>query len=173
MPTATEVIKGILYQHAESKARRGLPSLLVMGRNTDGTAQTRNDDGECIGRSRTDAFIGQRIRSVDNSMLDVGTSGISLNSRRGSRPLLWVESLDPRDLPTGETTTVTITGWGFSETTVFDFLLPGTSDVHPDITQVEQRFVDAFTVEIDVLVAAAAELFEDAPLAYDDPARPF
>lgn len=172
---ASEFVKA-LGDALDERARREAdvhPSRVV-GRNTDGSALLKDLSGECVSRGGAGGYDGEivaRLPSLENRM---GTAGAAVLNRRSSAALLVVDSIDPSVFPQGSTAlAVTVVGKGFTATTVFQFLLPASEEVHPGITLVSATFVDSEHYTLSLNVASDAELVTEAPLAFDDPARRF
>ena len=139
----------------------------VVGRNTDGTAQVQRLDAECVGRGGASGYGGEIVVSLPAIMNRRGTSGVAGATQRGSGDTLWVEALDPAVFSPGDTgLEVTVTGRGFTPSTLFEFLSPDGS-VNADVTLVTRTYVDAETYTLTINVAAGAALFPAAALAYD------
>lgn len=139
----------------------------VVGRNTDGTAKTQRLDAECVGRGGASGYGGEIVVSLPAIMNRRGTSGVAGATQRGSGDTLWVEALDPAVFSPGDTgLEVTVTGRGFTPSTLFEFLSPDGS-VNADVTLVTRTYVDAETYTLTINVAAGAALFPAAALAYD------
>jgi len=139
----------------------------VVGRNTDGTAKTQRLDAECVGRGGASGYGGEIVVSLPAIMNRRGTSGVAGATSRGSGDTLWVESIDPAVFAPGAVNlVVTVTGRGFTPSTVFQFLSPD-GTVNEDVTILYRTFVDDETYTLTINVAAAAELFPAAALAYD------
>ena len=90
-----------------------------------------------------------------------------------SRMYLIAAMIDPAVFSRGATLEVAVVGKGFTPSTVFEFLLPASEDVHPGITVDYMNYTDSEHVTLGIIVAADAELVADAPLAFDDPSRRF
>jgi hypothetical protein len=139
----------------------------VVGRNTDGTAQVQRLDAECVGRGGASGYGGEIVVSLPAIMNRRGTSGVAGATQRGSGDTLWVEALDPAVFSPGDTgLEVTVTGRGFTPSTLFEFLSPDGS-VNADVTLVTRTYVDSETYTLTINVAAGAALFPAAALAYD------
>jgi hypothetical protein len=154
----------------DARRTRQIREAVVDGRNTDGTLRLTHLDGTCTltGEIGPEGR-GDVISLPTGPLANRGTTGVAGISLHRETATIWVERLDPDTYAPGEAYTVDVIGRGFSEATVFDFLRPGTEEVNPDITIVEQRFITAQLVELDITVAAGAQIFAAAPIAYDDP----
>lgn len=149
----------------------------VVGRNDDGTLQLQRTDGECVARGGvSDAYQGTVVMEAARQPLARrGTAGVSQVSEGGAVSILWVERLDPDTYRPGASYTVTVTGQGFRESTLFVFLRPGLAYVpNTDITITAAEYVDPQTYRLSIDVAADAVLYPQtaAPLAYDNPGDP-
>ncbi|HVF61681.1 MAG TPA: hypothetical protein VNJ70_17885 [Thermoanaerobaculia bacterium] len=171
---AVEGIHEVLRRR--ERATADLVTVRVVGRNEDGTTQVQRLDGECVQRgcadNRGEGETFQHPRQPCFSPA-TGTTGVALLSQRGAAAVLWVERLDPPDLPAGAALQVQVHGRGFKEETRFEFLRPGTIDVNPDVEITGQELISSEQVTLDVLVAAGAELVRNAPIAYDNPGAAF
>lgn len=159
-------LRQLVSQHR--RAHEPLIPKRVVGRNTDGTLRLVRLDGECVERGDTrPAQAGQVLRVPSGpSFARKGASGIG-RSTRDVADTVWVEKLEPRALPRGETTVVSVLGRGFVAGMQWDFLLPGTDDPHPGITVVNVDRLSSHLVHLTVTVAGDATIVTSAPLAYD------
>lgn len=170
--TAPAVVRRL--EEVFARRERGNPHAVhasrVTGRNDDGTLQLQRVDGECVARGcATAEGVGEIVRRpAGPCWQNQGTSGVALAEARGTGRVLWVQRIEPSFYAPGESYTVTVTGRGLSQATVFDFLLPASEEVTPYIVQTAQRFVDAQTIEIDIDVDPLASAVVTAALAYDD-----
>jgi hypothetical protein len=148
----------------------------VVGRNSDGTLRLQRTDAECVARGNpSDAYAGEVLTEPARSPLSRrGVAGVAQVAEQGSVTILWVERLDPDLYRPGASYTVTVTGRGFKESTVFEFLKPGIAYVpNPGITITDSTFVDETTFVLKIAVAPGAALYRRrAPIAYDNPGDP-
>ena len=148
----------------------------VQSRNEDGTLQVRPLHGECVVRSPgCGLYVGQEFEQPCSAPFRlVGAAGIPMVSRRRDAALMTVTSLSPSSFARGATYTVIVTGTGFTPASVFEFLLPGTETVNPDVTITETRYVSATQCEIDITIAADADLIPSGTgdLSFDNPGYP-
>lgn len=170
--TPARRIAEVLRRTRREDARRtaDIRPAVVAGRNTDGTLRLTHLDGTCtltgeVGPEGTGAVV----TLPTGPLADRGTTGVAGVSLHRETATLWVERLVPDTYAPGELYAVDVIGRGFSESTVFDFLRPGSEEINPDITITAQRFITAELVELDITVAGGAAVFASAPLAYDDP----
>lgn len=175
MPTGAAGIVDALKSVLDERARReaDVKPSLVVGRNTDGSALLLGLDGECISRGGAGGYQGEIVVSLPSLLNRDGTAGVGVLSQRATATILWVDAIDPAVFGRGATLEVLVTGKGFTPTTVFEFLLPASEDVHPGITISYKNYTDSEHVTLGIIVAADAELVTDAPLAYDDPSMRF
>lgn len=144
-------------------------------RNSDGTLNFRALNGECVERgSQCSMYEGQIVLQPCRPAFHLqGAAGLAMNSSRRAVAALWVESLDPDELPAGWAGTVTVTGQGFKPVTVIEFLALDGETINEDVTITEIRFVDTETLEVDVEVSEDAELSGIPwPIAFDNPGDP-
>lgn len=154
----------------------------VEGRNADGTISVRPLGGECVERSNIcSAYSGQLIEvPCGNGLGRLGATGIAMARVSRLSATMWFESMEPDVLARGSSVEVTITGGGFTEGSVFEFLLPGTEDVNPGVVIVDSTFVSFTEFTLVVEVANDAILFAvdengelipaaAAPVAFDNP----
>jgi hypothetical protein len=169
-----EVLQQVLGRR--ERATADLDTVRVIGRNDDGTTQIQRLDGECVARGcADDHYEGETFQHPRRPCFtgSTGTTAVALLSERGGARVLWVERLDPDELPAGATTEVQVHGRGFEEGTEFEFLLPGTRDVNPEVEIVDQVILSSEQVTLQVAVATGAALVREAPLAYDNPGSRF
>jgi len=147
-----------------------------ISRETDGTLLVQRLDGECISREGACArYVGQIVELPCRPPFTLrGASGIAMRSSRRTVSTMWVESLSPDSYEQGQSYTVTVTGYGFTASSVVEFLLPETDTIHPGITITEIRLIDAETLEVDIDVAVDAVLLDELAgwIAYDDLGAP-
>lgn len=149
------------------------PDLLVEGRNADGTIQVRDLRGECVATSNVcSAYQGQVIQIPCGAPFRVsGAAGVAM--ARVTRPsgTLWLESVSPSSYLPGGSYTVTMTGKGFKATTQFEFLIPGTREVNPDVTVNSITYVSATQMLVSITIAVDADpiLMTAGGVAYDNP----
>lgn len=174
-PRAAEVADRLvaILERRESKRLPVRPARIV-GRNTDGTAQLQRLDGECTARGGVSGYAGEIVAELPSLVDRRGTTGVAALSRRGAASSYRVESISPAVFPRGAVgLVVTVTGVGLSATMVYQFGIPGTKTVNPDITITAQAFVSTTEAQLTLTVADDATWFRDpAPLFYDDPMRP-
>lgn len=157
----------------------------IVGRATDGSSLVLGLDGECVSRGDPGGFTGEIVVQIP-SLLDRvdgthygggsghgGGGGVILSPPVSTEEMLWVDSIAPAVFSRGATLEVLVTGKGFTTTTVFQFLLPDSEDVHPGVTVNYLNFTDSEHVTLGITVAAEAELVTAAPLAFGDPSRRF
>lgn len=175
MPTGAAGVVESLKRLLDDRARReaDVKPGIVVGRATDGRTLVLGLDGECITAGGSGGYQGEIVVSLPSLLNRDGTVGVGVLSRRSTAALLMVESIDPNVFSLGTSFEVAVVGKGFTQTTVFEFLLPASEDVHPGITVDYVNFIDSEHVTLGVTVAADALLVTDAPLAFDDPARRF
>lgn len=151
--------------------RQPVRTVRVLGRNSDGTLQLQREDGECVSRGCEEgAYQGETLKTARVFCAqDIGTSELVVNRFDGGGSFLWVESLSPSQLFPGTSVQIVVTGYGFNETTVFEFLLPDSETINEDITIDAITFVDDTTVWIDVTVDADAAGLIGCALAFDNP----
>lgn len=168
-------IRRVFRQQAHEQSRY-YENKRVEGRNFDGTISVRPLTGECVERSNIcTAYDGQIIQvPCGNGLGNLGAAGSAMARTSQQAGTIWVESLDPNELPAGLTTAVTVIGRGFRETSVFEFLRPGTNEVNDDITIDAATYISETEFELQVAVAADADLITDGRggLAYDNPGAP-
>lgn len=162
-----------LLEENERRTRDVRPAR-VMGRATDGRTLLLDLSGECIAAEGSGGYGGEIVTQLPSLANRLGTAGVPVVSRRDSAALLTVTALDPALFSRGATALeVTVTGTGFTPTTVFEFLLPASEEVNPDIEIVSSTYVSSTEFTLVVNVAADADIVTAAPLAFDDPARRF
>lgn len=148
----------------------------VEQRNADGTINVRRLDGECVERSNIcSAYTGQIIQvPCGAGFRNLGAAGTAMVRIQRTAPTMWVETVDPSSLNPGASYTVTITGRGFRTTSQFEFLLPDSDEINPDITITDSTYISATEFELEITVAADADLIGDTRgvLAYDNPGTP-
>ena len=173
--STTDAIVKSLKQAFDDRARReaDVKPSRVVGRNTDGSTLLLGLDGECISRGGSSGYSGEIVVALPALINRDGTVGVSPQTQRSNAALLWVDSITPDVFALGASFEVDVVGHGFTTTTVFEFLLPASEDVHPGIDINSTTFTDSEHVTLNVTVAADAELVSEAPLAFDDPARRF
>jgi len=116
----------------------------VEGRNTDGTTRLRFLGGTCEARlGITAGRQGEVVLAEPSGLRSRGTAGVPTASLAASRAAVWVERLEPSALCIGQEQEVTVIGRGFSQSTRFEFLLPGSIDVHPGISILETTWIDS------------------------------
>lgn len=165
-----------LREVLDSRARRErdvIPSRVV-GRDTDGRTLLLGLDGECISPGGSSGYDGEIVTTLPSLLNRDGTAGVRALSQSAATTILWVESISPSIFSQGASAlSVTVTGRGFTSSTVFQFLQPASEEVNDDITIVSSTYVDPETFTLVINVAADATPIVDAPLAYDDPSRRF
>ena len=171
MPEVIQALRRLL----DDRDRRGreLRISRVEGRHTDGTLQLLDLEGECIARGcRTAEAAGELTRRPVGPCWDTqGAAGVAGISARAGAGVLWVESIDPRVLEPGASYTVEVLGRGFTAATDFEFCLPSSEEVNPDIEITGKTFIDSQHYELAVDVAAGAAPVVGGDLAYDDGGR--
>jgi hypothetical protein len=143
-------------------------------RNSDGTLNFRSLNGECIERGSACSFDeGMVVLQPCRPAFQLqGAAGLAMASSRRAIATLWVESLDPEELPQGWSGTVIVTGKGFKPTTVIEFLALDGETINEDVAVSSIAYVDEETLELAVVVADDAELPDDGvtwPIAFDNP----
>ncbi len=156
----------------ESRERRSreLRIARVAGRNTDGTLLLKSLDGPCIARGcRTGEPEGELVkRPVGPCWDNPGAVGVAGLSSRFGAGVLWVESIDPDVYEPGESYVVEVVGRGFTERTIFEFLLASSEEVNPFIEITGTELLDQFTCELSIDVSPDAPALVGGDLAFDD-----
>ena len=175
MPTGVAGVVDELRRVLDERARReaDVKPAQVVGRRTDGRTLLLGLDGECISSGGSGGYQGEIVVQLPSLLNRDGTVGAGVLAARATAVLLWVDSIDPAVFSRGFVGEVAVVGKGFTPSTVFEFLLPASEDVHPGITVDYQNYTDSEHVTLGIIVAADALLVTDAPLAYDDPAMRF
>lgn len=171
-----------VFELALDRRQREQPGRLrparVVGRNQDGTHRLTRLDGTCqlrgdVGPEGTGAVL----QLPTGPIADRGTTGVGAVDLVRQTGTLYVESIDPDLYVPGTSYTVEVVGRGFTETTVFDFLMPDSADdplagdeINPAVTITAQRLLSSELIELDITVAAGADPLQ-ARIAYDDPAH--
>jgi len=129
----------------------------VVGRNADGTEELLALTGECPERGGPgNRAVGQiTLRPAGPDFRSRGAAGVALLSDRAAADVLWVEAQEPKELPRGETTVVTLTGRGFEPGDWFQYRLEDGSR-NPDLTILAATYVDPETWELEVEVGPGA-----------------
>jgi hypothetical protein len=144
----------------------------VEGRNSDGTIGVRPLNGECIERSNIcSAYPGMIIQvPCGNGLSNLGAAGTAMARVNRLADTMWVESIDPPLFPRGTSFTATITGRGFTTSSVFDFLVPGTKQINEGVVVDGSHFVSptGFEVELSVAFDAALILDQSGDIAFDN-----
>jgi len=173
--SALDLARGLRRAFDERAERdRSVRPGRVVGRATDGRTLVLDLTGECIQATGSSGYTGEIVTQLPALLNRQGTAGVAVLARRDSAPLLWVTALDPDYFTPGATgLVVTVSGHGFSSATRFHFLLPGSEEIHPDITLVGSTYVDSETFELLLNIAAGAAPIpaNGAALAFDDPGR--
>jgi hypothetical protein len=148
----------------------------VESRNDDGTLQIRPLHGECVARAPAcGLYVGQTFESPCSAPFRlVGAAGIPMVSSRRTAATMLVTSIDPSLFSRGQSYTVTITGLGFTALSAFEFLMPGTETINPDVTITDTRYISATECEVDITIAADADLIPTGTgdLAYENVGLP-
>jgi len=145
----------------------------IVGRNTDGSARLLRLDGECISRGGQSGYLGETVTELPALVNRRGTSGVGVLGLNGSARSIGIERIEPDRPLAGATTVVSIFGYGFSETTEFEFLRPESDSINDDISIDEQEFISESQVDVTLTIAADAEIFDViGAIAFDDPEVP-
>jgi hypothetical protein len=168
-----DAMTAAMETHGRNRVDGTLRPTRVEGRNADGTLSVRALDLECIATAPpSNLYVGQEYVTPPAAPFSMqGTAGIGLTSASRSIATMDVTSLDPEMYGRGLTYTVTVTGLGFTEGSVFEFLLPSTETINPGITITESRYVSATEFELDIAVAEDAAIIaaNAGDMAFDNP----
>lgn len=169
-----------LLDYRERKGAEVRPSRVV-AHDTDGAALLERLDGECVVRGGAGGLVGEIVVELPSLLNRRGTTGVAAVRQTVALATLWLDRLDPDWLPQGSAgLVVDVYGSGFTPTTIFGFGVPGGGDsLNPDVTILSTTFVSASRCQLEVDVAADANLWPDPetgeprrlPVFYDDPAR--
>lgn len=171
MPGGNRGLVAALKQVFDVRAdrERDLRPARVMGRATDGRTLLQDLAGECILAEGSGGHLGQIVTQLPALANRTGTTGVPVIGARDVARLLSVTSVEPASFPRGATAfEVIVTGYGFTATTAFDFLLPASEELHPDVTIAYQNLIDAEHIQLGLNIAADADLVVEAPIAFDE-----
>ena len=168
MRTLSERLKPILDRRA--KDERDIVPKVVEGRNSDGTLRLRPQTGECVLRGSVGAeSTGQVIWEPPAPTFDRrGLSGSTVSASSAGGLTVWVERLEPSDLPRGKTLSVIVHGRGFTADTELEFGEPGPDFfINPEVRILKQTLLDSERIELEVQILETARLTANAPILYD------
>jgi len=162
--------RGALQRALDDRDRHRAPvkATRILGRNRDGTIRLLALDGECEIRGAVETgYEGQVVtRPLGTPFSLYGAAGVAGQSWSFGSALLDVTALEPAVYSPGESYTVTVTGRGFDNAFVRDFLTDDDGDTIAPITVVEQRILSSTSLELDIEVDAGAALVDSAALAF-------
>lgn len=164
------------FRKEADEQRRYYATKRVEGRNSDGTINVRPLGGECVERSNIcSAYSGQLIEvPCGNGVGRLGASGVAMARVQRLASAMWVESIEPSFFARGQAYEVTVIGRGFTASSGFEFLLPGTEDVNPGVTITGSTFVSEteFTLQVEISLDSVLIAEGGGPLAFDNPGSP-
>jgi len=165
-----------ILQHQRFDLSRFYADKRVEGRDVDGTLLVRPLGGECVERTNIcSAYAGQIIQVPCGAGLrNLGAAGTAMASTSLLIAPMWVESITPDFFARGATVEVTVIGRGFTPSSVFEFLLPGTDEVNPGVAIVASTYVSVTEFLLEVEVAVDAVLIPEGAgaIAFDNPGTP-
>ena len=149
--------------------RSPLRKARVLGRYEEGTERILRTDAACVTRGDSDNhYPGTVVLSSSLAPYQRAGSGVG-SSETVAAGSLWVERLEPAELPQGASLEVTVVGRGFDSATWIDFLTPAVDELvllNQDVLVNAVSVVDSQTLVLQVDVAGSARLYASAPIAF-------
>lgn len=164
-PLRDPVAKLLEGLNQQRRADRTLYPTRVASRNPDGTVNFQRLDGECVERQpQCSVYEGQLVERPCKQFTLQGAAGLPMASAAHRLSELWLENIEPYPFVRGWSGTAIAHGKGFTARFAIDFLLEDGETINPGITVSAIRYLNAQTVELDLVIAADAELTRRAVL---------